>query len=122
MNNPYLTGAEMFTVYCTSDKKASLPYAHYSDERFKKAQLVFHDSSVSPNNGAYSDRLFCQNPEADDVGRNAANSSDYRVRTAGWFEIYLQGYFNNPNLKLAKVLTGFNLWNGYDYHYFEWSE
>lgn len=105
----------------TNDRKVKLPYAHYSDLRWKKLQLVFEDKTVKCTAVAYDDRLADWDRGMDKRGVDKAKASSFPVRSAAWFEAYLQGYWNDPSIKIGKVYTGCNTCTGYQYWCFAWS-
>ncbi|MEB3294549.1 MAG: hypothetical protein VKJ24_15440 [Synechococcales bacterium] len=102
----------------TSSRGVQLPYAHWSDSRWDKPQLVFEDKTVKCNEDAYDDRLMDWDEEAHLRGIEKAKDV-LPVRSAANFEAYLQGYYEDPKIKIGKVYTGCNP-SGYQYWLFAW--
>lgn len=116
--NPYGMN-EYFEVPCTTDKLQKLPYAHYSDKRFEKPQSVYSDGKKGKHT-IYSGRFYASNVSAFERGIEKANSSEFQVGSAAWYELFLCGYYQK-NVILHKVLIGFNVSTLYEYQVFNYS-
>lgn len=103
------------SVPVTQNLDTVLPYAHYTDDRFKEAQVVF-GSKQSGLSWDYSDRLQQWSYEKYEQACDAAKESGAKPRTARWALTMLRHYFDDQNLELGCIMTGFNLSNGYDYY------
>ena len=110
------------TVNCTNDLATKLPYAHYTDSRFKTEQLVFDsgEPSEKADHVAYDDRLRGSAWDAYDKGLKAAKEAGHTPSTGVFFQALLASYHQSP-VKLKKVWTGYNLSTGYQYWAFRYS-
>lgn len=104
------------SIHPTSSKDVQLKYAHYTDDRFKKAQLVYLACSpkeLKDLSWDYSDRFSQWDyQKANDAAAIASKSC--QGRTAAWAEAFLSHYYDGK-AKLKAIATGFNLATGYDY-------
>jgi hypothetical protein len=114
--------AALAGVPCTKCLKTKLPYAHYTDSRFKTEQLVFdsREPSEEADHVAYDDRLRGWDWDAYDKGLKAAKEAGHTPSTGAFFQALLTSYHQSP-VKLKKVWTGFNPSNGYQYWAFCYS-
>lgn len=103
------------SVPCTQDLDARMAYAHYTDDRFKEAQVVYgrKEKDLSWD---YSDRFYGWDYQKAKAAAEYAVSQGSHGRTARFSLLFLQYFFDDPNLELVCVMTGFNVSNGYDYY------
>lgn len=108
-------------VPCTNSMTAKLPYAHYTDCRFDREQLVFDSGEAVKETDytAYDDRLMQFDPEAYFRGIDAAKK-EHQPFTAAFFQAFLTSYHQSP-VELKKIWTGCNASNGYQYWAFAYS-
>lgn len=103
-------------IHPTSSKTAQLEYAHYTDDRFKRAQLVYLGCSpdeLKSLSWDYSDRIYQWDyQKANDAAAIASKS--HQSRTAAWAEAFVAHCYDDK-VELKAIATGFNLSDGYDY-------
>lgn len=103
----------------TNDRAEQLHMdAHYTDERFRKEQVVFGN----PDNGLqweYDDRLRQWDYEGHAAAwNNAKNTVPYcPPRSASFYEAYLSAYYK-CKIDLRCIIVGVNRGNGYPYAIF----
>jgi hypothetical protein len=102
-------------VPVTQDLDVVLPYASHRDDRFKEPQVVFGEERDGLS-WDYSDRLWQWDHEKCKRSSEAAKESGAKPRTARFALVMLQYYYDDPNLELVCIMTGFNPSNGYDYY------
>lgn len=92
-----------------------LSYPHYSDERWRTAQLIYgRECSTTECN--YSDRLYQWDSAAYDRATAALRDhAGLRPRTARYIEAWLSAYHGRPVL-LRYIMGGVNLATGYEYY------
>lgn len=95
----------------SQDKDAQLPYPHYTDERWNKAQLVF-GSECKTQECSYSDRLYEWDYKAADKADDACKGMD---RTVARIEKWLEVYHGKP-VNVRCVYAGVNRSSGYPYY------
>jgi len=108
------------TLQPTKNKKEIIENfsPHYSNELFKKAQLVFGEKCET-DSCAYSDRLEQWDYDKARMAREIANSTCTQ-NTGLWVEKYLSEYFNR-SVEIKYIMAGFNISNGYEYQFFAWN-
>lgn len=105
------------TIHPTNSKTQVLAYAHYSDERFKREQLVYLGCPVSELEELswdYSDRLYGWDFQKARSAEESAKIEGHKPRTAAWMEVFLSHFYDDA-FELKAIATGFNLNSGYDY-------
>lgn len=92
---------------------AAIPYPHYSDDRWKQAQLVWGTEQRCTEVN-YDDRLWQWDWDAGERAREATKGMD---RTARMYQQWLSAYHSKP-VVLRYVMAGCNWSSGYAYYVF----
>lgn len=101
-----------YPAFKATSKEQTLAYPHYSDERWRNAQLIYGTQGKT-DEGAYSDRLWQWNYEA---AKRASEATKGMGRTAAMWEAWLSEYYQRP-VVVRYILGGVNWSTGYDYYY-----
>jgi hypothetical protein len=102
--------------YHTSSKTAVLSWSHYSDPAFDGEGQIIFGKDVDGLQWEYDDRLRQWDPEKHEEAWAAAVSACGDKRTAQRIEVYLQHYYDNPELKLVAIRSGTQQFSGYPWH------
>lgn len=90
-------------------------HPHYTNERFKNAQLVW--GSEDAKTWDYSDRIIeWYGTKTCHEAWEQAEREGFKRDTAGFIQRYLQIVYGNDNLRLIGIMAGFNWSNGYPYN------
>jgi len=101
-----------YAIYKATSKDQVLACPHYSDERWRDAQLIYGTQGKT-DEGAYSDRLWQWNYEA--AERASAATKGMSDSAARW-EKWLSEYYQRP-VVVRYILGGVNWSSGYNYYY-----
>ena len=103
-----------YPAYIASSPDQILAYPHYSDDRWRTAQLIYgrECKTVECN---YSDRLWQWDWAAAERASEVCKAAGMTPRTARWTEAWLSAYHGKPVL-LRYIMGGSNLATGYGYY------
>lgn len=111
-----------YPAYVATSPDQVLAYPHYSDERWREAQLIY-GKKVKCDNGAYSDRLWEWDYEAAERGSAACKEAGLTNRTAHMWETWLSAYHERP-VTVRYIMGGSNWSTGYEYYFigYDWAD
>ena len=124
MKNSYtnLFQESMGKMFHTNNRTTKLHTSpHYTEEYFSEARCVFGNED-DVEHTAYDDRIRQWDWEKSEKSWDTALESKETVRSANFYEKYLQEYFDKPSLHLTCIWAGVNRSNGYPYVCFGWKE
>jgi hypothetical protein len=90
---------------------------HYTNDRFRDAQLVWGSANVKNGGWDYSDRILQWDYDKATKAWDKARAK-FTPNSPAFFQEYLRIFFDAPNLELVGVQAGFNVSNGYPYQVF----
>jgi hypothetical protein len=105
-------------ILSTTNYEQKLPYAHYSDSRWDKPQLVFAAPDFRRDEDLqweYDDRLQMWQYEKWLAGARSANEMDLPSHSAAWYQQVLRVYYDDQGLELRWIFKGVYRGNGYQY-------
>ena len=111
-----------YPAYVASSLDQVLAYPHYSDDRWRTAQLIY-GTECRTNNSGYSDRLWEWDYAAGDRASAACKEQGIAPRTARWTQAWLSAY-HQRGVTLRYIMAGCNLATGYEYYFYgyDWAE
>lgn len=111
-----------YPAYVATSIDQVLAYPHYSDERWREAQLIY-GKKCKCDNGNYSDRLWQWDSVAAERASAACKAAGVAGRTVRSWETWLSAYHERPVI-VRYILGGSNWSTGYEYYFigYDWKE
>jgi hypothetical protein len=105
-----------YPAYIATSPDQVLAYPHYSDDRWRTAQLIY-GRECRTTEGNYSDRMWEWDHKAAERASVACKAAVLDLRTARGVEAWLAAYHQRP-VVLRYIMAGCNLATGYEYYFY----